>query len=118
MLNFERIIRPAEEQRVISDRVTVVVCEHFGISTESVYGRDMSRLANTARALTIFILHRDLKCSISFLSREYGRNKRTIYHTCEQTDNYIKWYDDYRRHYESIRASLAAIDDMRMRNTV
>ena len=82
--------------------VVGVVCDFFNVEVDSIYKRDRTSKATTARGYAIYILHNDYGVSISRLSFEFKRIPRAIFWHCSKVKNFINCYPDYKEKYESI----------------
>ena len=107
MLPMDELTR----KKLIVEQVANVVCTHFGVDINSVFGMDRHKPISEARVLLVYILHKDLKFSIPFLAQEFERSTSWVLKKCATKKQHISMYDDcydeHKRLLDLIRKTLS-----------
>lgn len=81
-------------KKLLVEQVADVVCTHFGVDINSVFGIDRHKPISEARILLVYILHKDLGLTIPFLSQEFNRSSSWVLKKCAIKKQHIVMYDD------------------------
>jgi chromosomal replication initiator protein len=84
----ERLVKHGTaRQRVLDmDRITAVVCEHFGVERSDLLSRRRSRHIATPRQVAIYLCRMHLGTSYPRLGELFGRDHSTAIHAVETTE--------------------------------
>lgn len=86
----------------ILEKVVNSVCAYYGIAASRIFSRDRHKIVSDARNIIIYILHKDFKLSISFLSHEFSRSERWVVQLCAVKKQHIFLYKDCSDEYENL----------------
>lgn len=95
-----------ENDRKIIDFTEEVVCKYFNVNLNDVTSKNHKRDASLARGFIWYILHCEYGLSITKISNEYYRNRRSTNHLIAKIKMAIKKQSYYREMYNNIKTNL------------
>lgn len=86
-------------KKLLVEQVADVVCTHLGVDINGVFGIDRHKPVSEARILLVYILHKDLGLTTTFLAQEFERSTSWVLKKCAIKKQHIAMYEDcYNEH--------------------
>lgn len=82
------------QKKLLVENVCDVVCTEYGIDINYVFSSDRHKKVSDARIIIIYILHKDLGLTVSFLAREFERSTSWVLKKCATKRQHIAMYED------------------------
>lgn len=79
-----------------------IVCDFFSLPIEEVFSKTLNREMVIVRHITIYILHKIYKLSVSFLAKRYDCSTSLINKVCANITNYIEYDKKFRNQYNCL----------------
>lgn len=103
---LNQMIEITDNDRKAIDFTEKIVSEYFNVGLNEVASRNHKRDASLARGFIWYILHYNYDLSISKLSIEYYRNRRSINYLIAKIKIAVKKQVSYKEMYKAIKIKM------------